>query len=82
MRRKPWIALLVPGVVRFFRCWRWSEAKIVELAANPKALSNQVKALKGAKALRLQVGDYRVIFTEDGVILTILRVGHRGGIYS
>lgn len=58
------------------------EAKIVELATNPKALVNQVKALKGVKALRLRVGDYRVIFTEDGVILTILRVGHRGDIYS
>lgn len=58
------------------------EAKIVELATNPKALANQVKALKGVKALRLRVGDYRVIFTEDGVILTILRIGHRGDIYS
>lgn len=58
------------------------ETKIVELATNPKALANQVKALKGIKALRLRVGDYRVIFTEDGVILTILRIGHRGDIYS
>lgn len=58
------------------------ETKIVELATNRKALANQVKALKGVKALRLRVGDYRVIFTEDGVILTILRIGHRGDIYS
>lgn len=58
------------------------EAKIVELATNPRALANQVKALKGVKALRLRVGDYRVIFTEDGVILSILRIGHRGDIYS
>jgi len=58
------------------------EAKIVELATNPAALANQIKALKGVKAFRLRVGDYRVIFTEAGVILTILRIGHRSDIYS
>ena len=58
------------------------EAKIVELATNPAALANQVKALKGVKALRLRVGDYRVIFTEAGVILTIIRIGHRSDIYA
>ncbi len=57
------------------------EAKIVQLAINPAALANQVKALKGVKALRLRVGDYRVIFTDSGMILTIIRVGHRGDIY-
>jgi mRNA interferase RelE/StbE len=58
------------------------EAKIAELATNPGALANQVRALKGVKALRLRVGDYRVIFSEAGVILTILRIGHRSDIYS
>lgn len=58
------------------------ESKIVELATNPAALANQIKALKGVKAFRLRVGDYRVIFTETGVILAILRIGHRSDIYS
>jgi len=58
------------------------EAKIVLLATNPAALTRQIKPLKGVKAYRLRVGDYRVIFTEAGVILTILRIGHRSDIYS
>jgi mRNA interferase RelE/StbE len=58
------------------------EAKIDQLALNPSALRNQIKPLKGVKALRLRVGDYRVIFTEDGVILMILKVGHRRDIYE
>jgi mRNA interferase RelE/StbE len=54
----------------------------VELAANPKALRNKIKALKGIRALRLRIGDYRVISTDEGVILTIIRVGLRRGIYE
>jgi mRNA-degrading endonuclease RelE of RelBE toxin-antitoxin system len=38
--------------------------------------------LKGSRLLRLRVGDYRVIFTDEGVILTIFRVGHRKDIYE
>ena len=57
------------------------EAKINQLALNPSALANQIKPLKGVKALRLRVGDYRVIFTDEGVILMILKIGHRRDIY-
>jgi mRNA interferase RelE/StbE len=57
-------------------------AKIEQYAGDPKNLANQVKALKGTEALRLRVGDYRVIFTEDGLVLLILRVGHRRDIYE
>jgi mRNA-degrading endonuclease RelE of RelBE toxin-antitoxin system len=31
--------------------------------------------------LRLRVADYRVIFTDDGVILEIIKIGVRGSIY-
>jgi mRNA-degrading endonuclease RelE of RelBE toxin-antitoxin system len=27
------------------------------------------------------VGDYRVIFTEQGVVLAIIRIGHRREVY-
>jgi len=57
-------------------------AKIEQYAADPKSLANQVKALKGVEALRLRVGDYRVIFTEDGIVLLVLQVGHRRDIYE
>lgn len=57
-------------------------SKIRQYAADPASLANNVKSLKGVDALRLRVGDYRVIFTEDLVVLTILRVGHRRDVYE
>ena len=49
---------------------------------NPSALANQIKPLKGVRALRLRVGDYRVIFTDEGMIPMILKVGHRRDVYE
>jgi mRNA interferase RelE/StbE len=60
---------------------RLIEAKLDLLASNPAALANQIKRLKGSSALRLRVAGYRVIFTDDGVILAIIKIGTRGGIY-
>ncbi len=57
------------------------QEKISAYAANPAAYANLVKKLRGDVSLRLRVGDYRVLFTEDGVILHVLRVGHRRDIY-
>jgi len=56
-------------------------AKVAAYAAAPLAFANQVKKLQGKDILRLRVGDYRVLFTEDGTILRVLRVGHRREIY-
>jgi mRNA interferase RelE/StbE len=58
------------------------EEKVSELAMNPGSLGKQVKRLKGSRLLRLRVGDYRVIFSDEGVILTIFRVGHRKDVYE
>jgi mRNA interferase RelE/StbE len=56
-------------------------AKLAQLATDPTSLANQIKRLQGARSLRLRVGDYRIIFTDDGLILEILKVGSRGSIY-
>ena len=56
--------------------------KLAQYAQNLPSLANQVKRLKGSGALRLRGGDYRVIFTEDGQILLILKVGHRKNVYE
>lgn len=56
-------------------------AKVGLYAEDPAALANNVKALKGSDAIRLRVGDWRVIM-EDGVVLNVLDVGPRGGIYD
>lgn len=56
-------------------------AKIRQYAADPSSLANQVKKLRGQPYLRLRVGDYRIVFSEDGIVMTILRVGHRREVY-
>ena len=57
-------------------------AKIDQYAADPSSLINQTKTLKGSGLLRLRVGDYRVIFTVDGVVMMIIKIGHRRDIYN
>ncbi len=57
-------------------------SKLEQYAADPASLANQVKKLKGANYLRLRVGSYRVIFTEDGVVVTVIKIGHRRDIYN
>lgn len=56
----------------------------VELYANdPAALANNVKTLKGMEGyLRLRVGDWRVIFSETGEVIAIIRIAPRGGAYD
>lgn len=58
-------------------------AKIGQYAADPASLANNVKALKGVDGgYRLRVGDWRIIFTEDGVVIAIVRIAPRGGAYD
>lgn len=56
--------------------------KIKQYAAEPETLANQVKALKGVAALRLRVGDYRVIFRNEPDRIVILKLGHRRDVYD
>ena len=55
-------------------------AKIEDYAADPLAQVNNVTARKGRDGIRLRVGDWRVIM-RDGVVLAVLEIGPRGGIY-
>jgi len=58
-------------------------AKIEQYAADPVSLANNVKTLKGSSGLRrLRVGDWRVIFTENGEVLAILKIAPRGEAYE
>ena len=56
--------------------------KVAQYAIDPIALANNVTELKGSELKRLRVGDYRVIFTEDMIVMTVLKVGHRREIYD
>lgn len=58
-------------------------SKVEQYAADPASLANNVKALKGSAGIyRLRVGDWRVVFTEDGVVMAIIRVAPRGSAYD
>ncbi len=41
-----------------------------------------IKKLKGSSECRLRVGDYRIIFSIEKELITILKVGHRQHIYE
>ena len=61
-------------------------SKINAYAADPASQANNVKQLQGVDALRLRVGDYRVIFSitftiDDNGDMLILKIGHRREIY-
>ena len=54
-------------------------AKMRQYATAPESLAGNVKTLKGERGrLRLRVGNRRVIFSEDGEVITIIRVAPRG----
>jgi mRNA interferase RelE/StbE len=54
--------------------------KIEQYASDPESLANNVKKLQGRDGYR--VGDWRVIFDRDGVVLDILEIGPCGSIYE
>ena len=56
--------------------------KVDELTADP--FSQDIKKLTGMALYRLRVGDYRVIFDikNDELLILIVKVGHRKGIYK
>ncbi len=57
-------------------------SKIEQYAANPTSLANNVKKLQGLDYYRLRVGDWRVIFREDGLVVDVVRIAARGEAYE
>ncbi len=57
-------------------------AKVLQYAADPASLANNVKKLRDSRYHRLRIGDWRVIFREDGVIVDVVRVAARGEAYE
>jgi mRNA interferase RelE/StbE len=61
---------------------RLIRSKIEQYAEAPANLANNVKKLRGRDGYRLRVGDWRVIFDQDGVVLDVLQIGPRGSLYE
>jgi mRNA interferase RelE/StbE len=58
-------------------------AKIRAIAVEPYSTHNNVKKLQGRDAYRLRVGDWRVVYElqDDILVMLVIEVGPRGGIY-
>ncbi|MGB3502207.1 MAG: type II toxin-antitoxin system RelE/ParE family toxin [Mesorhizobium sp.] len=60
-------------------------AKINQYARDPASLAQNVVKLQGRDGYRLRIGNWRVIFDEDGTVIDVIDVidvGARGGIYD
>ena len=57
------------------------EKALDQLAVNPLALRNQIKRLKGDSAMRLRVGDWRLIFEVRLGEIVVLAIAHRREVY-
>ncbi len=55
--------------------------KIEAYAEQPATMSKNVKALTGTDAIRLRIGDWRVIMI-DGEVLDIIKIAARGSVYK
>ena len=57
--------------------------KLRQLAADPYAPNNNVKKLQGRDGYRLRVGEWRAIYEirDEQLIILVLDIGPRGGIY-
>ena len=55
------------------------DAKLTQFARTGSA---DVRRLKGRAGCRLRVGDWRVIFLEEGNSIVVVAVGHRRDIYE
>ncbi|WP_041719391.1 type II toxin-antitoxin system RelE family toxin [Desulfurivibrio alkaliphilus] len=62
---------------------RLIRSKLEQYAAEPASLTNNVKAIKGQPGyLRLRIGDWRVIFSDNGEVIAVIKLAPRGGAYS
>lgn len=58
-------------------------SKVEQYAGDPVSLTNNVKALQGRpERLRLRVGDWRVLFSDDGAVVSIIKGTPCGGAYD
>jgi len=78
--------IILPAAAKSLRKHRadaaWIVAKIDDYARDPATLANNVKALSGSRALRLRVGDFRVVFEETETEVIVTAIGPRGSIYD
>ncbi|MDQ6437138.1 type II toxin-antitoxin system RelE/ParE family toxin [Mesorhizobium sp. LHD-90] len=78
--------IILPGAAKALRKHRTEAARLLDkinaYAADPATQANNVKALSGSSALRLRVGDFRIIFEETEAEIVVTKIGPRGFVYD
>jgi mRNA interferase RelE/StbE len=78
--------IILPAAAKALRKRRTEATRLLDkinaYATDPAAQSNNVKALSGSSALRLRVGDFRIIFEETETEIVVTRIGPRGSVYD
>jgi mRNA interferase RelE/StbE len=58
-------------------------SKVEQLAHDPESLANNVKRMQDISGMwRLRVGSWRVIYSDDGLVLFVFKVGPRSSVYD
>ena len=55
---------------------------IEKVAENPATADLDIRALQSRDGYRLRVGEWRVIYSQDGVVLAVERIAPRGKVYK
>lgn len=68
--------------VKFLKKQDKPTQKRIVTAISKLPLEGYIKKLQGVEGYRLRVGNFRVLFDVDGVIIDIIDIGNRGQIYK
>ena len=57
--------------------------KLMQIAEDPYGEHNNVTKLQGRDGFRLRVGDWRVLYDveDEQLVVLVLKIGSRGGVY-
>ena len=77
-----YLFLLFFFIIKFLKKQDVPTRKRLVTAIGKLPQEGDIKKLQGTDGYRLRVGDFRVIFDVNGIIIDIIEIGNRGQIYK
>ncbi len=59
-----------------------TQKRLVEAIAKLLPVSGDIKRMRGMDGYRLRVGDFRVLFDVNGMVIDIIKIDNRGQVYK